>query len=200
MTEADGHPGASAATARARGLSALKERSRLPSTSWKLLSVAVLSMLAGLVWWIADGQPKSVAETNDPATRSAISAASGLVGQPTSSNATEPAEPASGSSSAPLAFRMGFSFFMGFAVAFALRSVVKVAITVIGFAFLAAFGLHYSGLIDVSWDAVAGQFDSMQDWLLGQVESVRAFAKGVLPSATATTVGLFAGWRRKSVD
>lgn len=181
-----------------RSMSRIKERHQLPGSSWKLLGVAMLAMLVSVVWWVAapdEAPTASVAELGRDST--ATGPASGLMATPGTNQSSDDAPAAR--RTAPLAFRMGFSFFVGFAVAFALRSVLTVAVTVIGFAFLVAFGLHYAGLIDVSWEAIAGRFETLQAWLWGQVESVRAFAKGVLPSATAATLGLFAGWRRKRV-
>ncbi|MBX3385011.1 MAG: FUN14 domain-containing protein [Phycisphaeraceae bacterium] len=175
----------------------------MPGSSWKLLSAAVLAMLIGTVWWVAwpgeaggggGGAGKGAGGTNAPV--------SGLVSMSDTGDADRETGRVDGTRAddrrgAPLAFRMGLSFFVGFAVAFALRSVLTMAIVVVGFAFLLLFGLQYAGVIDVSWESISGGFDSAQAWMWGQVESVRAFAKGVLPSATAATVGLIAGWRRK---
>ena len=50
----------------------------------------------------------------------------------------------------PAIFRMGFSFCVGFAIAFALRTFVRLSLIAIGVFFLALFGLQYAGFIEVN--------------------------------------------------
>ncbi|MFK7960445.1 MAG: FUN14 domain-containing protein [Phycisphaerales bacterium] len=96
----------------------------------------------------------------------------------------------------PAIFRTGFSFFVGFAIAFAVRSFVKISIAAIGFVGLALFGLQYAGLIDVQWDAIASRWDDIGAWLRPQLESFHTFITGALPSATAASAGLFTGFKK----
>lgn len=97
----------------------------------------------------------------------------------------------------PAIFRMGFGFFVGFAMAYALRSFVKVTIVSAGVFFLLLFGLQYAGLVEVKWAAMADRYDSLQEWLLAQVGGFRAFVTGYLPSAGAALAGLGLGFMRK---
>lgn len=97
----------------------------------------------------------------------------------------------------PAIFRMGFGFFVGFAMAYALRSFVKVTVVSAGVFFLLMFGLQYAGLVQVQWSAMAERYDTLQDWLLAQVGGFRAFVTGYLPAAGATLAGLGLGFLRK---
>jgi len=97
----------------------------------------------------------------------------------------------------PAVFRAGFSFFVGFAVAFALRQFVKFSIVALGLFFLAMFGLQYAGLIEVKWAVMEDRYHAAGGWLGGQVESFKAFLTGYLPSAALATAGLAAGFTRK---
>ena len=98
----------------------------------------------------------------------------------------------------PTVFRLGFSFFVGFAIAYAVRTFLKISITAIGMMLLLIFGLQYAGVdIDVDWSGVAGQFDSVTGWLREQTSSFTKFVQGALPSSAMAGLGLFTGFRKK---
>ena len=96
----------------------------------------------------------------------------------------------------PAVFRMGFSFFVGFAVAFALRSFIRFSLVTFGFFFLMLFGLQYAGFIDVNWTAIGDKYDSTRDFLGEQFASIKSFMTGMLPSGVAASAGLLTGFRR----
>jgi len=96
----------------------------------------------------------------------------------------------------PVVFRLGFSFFAGFCIAYALRAFLEMALLVIGLVMLGLFGLEYAGIVTVEWSLVEGHYASVRDWLAGQTESFTAFVKGSLPSAASAGAGLVAGFRR----
>lgn len=97
----------------------------------------------------------------------------------------------------PAIFRMGFSFFVGFAMAYALRTFAKVTVVAAGVFFLLLFGMQYAGLVEVKWTAMADRYDGIQAWLAAQVAGFRAFVTGYLPSAGAAVAGLGLGFVRK---
>lgn len=97
----------------------------------------------------------------------------------------------------PAIFRLGFSFFAAFAMAYALRAFFRLAIIFIGMAFLMLFGLQYAGLIEVKWGVMAREYDGIAAWLQGQTQTFFAFVTGYLPSAAAATAGFVAGFRRR---
>jgi len=97
----------------------------------------------------------------------------------------------------PAIFRMGFSFFVGFAMAFALRTFAKVTLFSAGIFFLLLFGLQYAGLVEVKWTAMADRYDTIQAWLRAQLGGFQAFVTGYLPSAGAGLAGLGLGFMRK---
>ena len=93
-------------------------------------------------------------------------------------------------------FRLGFSFFVGFALAFAFRRFVRVSLVGIGVLFFLMFGLSYLGLIEVRWDAASGVFDRLGGWLSEQFSGFRAFVTGHLPSAASAGAGMVVGYRK----
>ncbi len=97
----------------------------------------------------------------------------------------------------PAIFRMGFGFFVGFSMAFALRAFAKVTLVSAGIFFLLLFGLQYAGLVEVKWTAMADRYDSIQAWLGAQLGGFQAFVTGYLPSAGAGLAGLGLGFIRK---
>jgi len=96
----------------------------------------------------------------------------------------------------PAVFRLGFSFFVGFALAFAFRRFIRVSLVGIGVLFFLMFGLSYLGLIEVRWDAASGAFDRIGSWLGAQFGSFREFVTGHLPSAASASAGMVVGYRK----
>jgi uncharacterized membrane protein (Fun14 family) len=117
---------------------------------------------------------------------------------------TGDAEPGSGGGAgrsgaaewSPTVFRLGFSFFVGFAIAYALRTFIKVSIVAIGLLLLLFFALQYAGLIEVRWDAIGAHYDSITAWLAGQTGSMKAFIQGYLPSAGSGAAGMALGFKK----
>lgn len=97
----------------------------------------------------------------------------------------------------PAIFRMGFGFFAGFSMAYALRAFARVTLVSAGMFFLLLFGLQYAGLIEVRWSAMADRYDTLQAWLRAQMGGVQAFLTGYLPSAGAALAGLALGFVRR---
>jgi len=94
-------------------------------------------------------------------------------------------------------FRLGFGFFAGFAIGYAMRAFVKITLVIIGVALLGLFGLQYAGLVDVDWEQISGGFQSFGSWATAQTKDFANFITGYLPSATAGLAGAFVGFRRK---
>ncbi|MEQ8843418.1 MAG: FUN14 domain-containing protein [Phycisphaerales bacterium] len=97
----------------------------------------------------------------------------------------------------PAIFRMGFGFFVGFSMAYALKAFSKVTIVSAGIFFLLLFGLQYAGLVEVKWTAMADRYDTLQEWLKAQLGGFQAFVTGYVPSAGAALAGLALGFMRK---
>lgn len=97
----------------------------------------------------------------------------------------------------PAIFRMGFGFFVGFSMAYALKAFAKITIVTAGIFFLLLFGLQYAGLVEVKWTAMADRYDSIQAWLGAQLGGFQAFVTGYVPSAGAALAGLGLGFIRK---
>lgn len=97
----------------------------------------------------------------------------------------------------PAIFRAGFSFFVGFAIAYALRQFVKISVIALGLFFLALFGLQYAGFIEVKWALLQERYEQAGSWAAGEFESFRTFITGSLPSAALAAAGLVAGFRKR---
>jgi uncharacterized membrane protein (Fun14 family) len=96
----------------------------------------------------------------------------------------------------PALFRGGFSFFAGFCIAYALRTVLKVGLLVCGVVLIAMFALQYAGLLNIDWNSISGQYDSVAAWLKGQFGNFKDFVSGHLPSAGSAVAGLAIGFMR----
>ena len=150
-----------------------------------MLGGSVLCMAAGVVIPLVTHTPET-APAGMAALTNSLSSASG--GSPS-------AEPSTNWS--PAVFKVGFSFFVGFTIAYALRSFLKLALLSFGFMFLVLFGLQYAGMIEIKWALMERQYDGAASWLGEQTRSFAAFISGALPSAGAATTGLAAGFRRR---
>lgn len=96
-------------------------------------------------------------------------------------------------------FKVGFSFFIGFVAAFALRMFLKVALLAAGFMALALFGLQYVGLVEVKWGAMEERYNTASTWIQQEFSSISSFLTGYLPASGAGLAGIYAGMRRKSL-
>ena len=96
-----------------------------------------------------------------------------------------------------MAFRLGFSFFAGFCIAYALRAFLKLTLLAIGLVLLLLLGLQYAGVIEVDFSAMGEHYDTAVGWLRTQVTSFHQFVTGYLPSSATAGLGLFAGFRRR---
>lgn len=97
----------------------------------------------------------------------------------------------------PTVFRLGFAFFVGFAIAYALRAAFKVVLIVVGAVLLLLIGLQMAGLITVNWEAMEGLYNSTTAWLATQTESLTAFLSGYLPSGGTAVAGFGMGMLKK---
>ena len=97
---------------------------------------------------------------------------------------------------APLLTKLGFGFFIGFCVGYALRVAFKISLLVIGVIMLAVLGLSYSGVLDVDWAAMRGHYDTVVAWLQAQFTNLRGFISGQVPSSASAAFGLFVGFRK----
>lgn len=93
----------------------------------------------------------------------------------------------------PTVFRLGFAFFVGFAIAFALRAAFKVVLIVVGTLLLLLVGLQMAGLITVNWEAMQGVYDTSMAWLATQTQSLTAFLRGYIPSGGTAVAGFGIG-------
>lgn len=97
----------------------------------------------------------------------------------------------------PAIFRLGLSFMVGFAMAYAVRTFVKISLIAVGVFFLALFGLDYAGLVTINMGAIEQHYDSLMAFLSREFDSFRSFVTGYLPSATSAGAGMVFGFRRK---
>lgn len=164
---------------------------------WQMaaLAASVALMVAGLAWHAVttvsgDAAAPAVAGEN-PLAPALTENSPGIDGQPEATH-----EDAAASAWAPIVFRLGFSFFMGFVIATALRAFLRITLVACGLAGLLLFGLEYGGFIEVQWTLLGDQFDGFGNWLAAQTRSFAAFVGGSLPSAGLLGLGFLIGFRR----
>jgi uncharacterized membrane protein (Fun14 family) len=97
----------------------------------------------------------------------------------------------------PFMVKGGFGLFIGFAIGFAMRAFLRLAIVIIGFYLLVLTMMAYAGWIEIHWNLLEGQFNNLLSSLGQQFESLRTFLTGAIPASGLTLVGLVVGLRRK---
>jgi len=174
-----------------------------PMPGWKksLLWLSVALMIAGAAMqtyaWLAPDAPQKAAERQG----GIGDLAPGL--QPTEGGGEAMGEPEPPAEQSPLdrwsptIFRLGFSFFVGFAIGYAVRTFVKISIITIGVVLLLLFGLQYAGVIEVNWQSMEAHYETAVSWLREQTSSFAAFVRGYLPSAASAAGGFVIGFRKR---
>lgn len=97
---------------------------------------------------------------------------------------------------APGLLKMGFSFFVCFAMGYAARKFLKIGLVVAGVAFGLLFLASHLGYVQVNWQVMSDAWDGLWVNAKGQFDSMKAFITGSLPAAGMGAVGLYAGFRQ----
>ncbi len=181
-----------------KGLHALPE--------WKkaLLGIAVLLVLVGLGlkgYGFVSGN-----KNGSGSSAAAAPGANGLVdsgktpplipGTETGKDTGAPDSGEGADSWSPMFLKLGFSFFVGFALGFALRFFFKITLIATGLILLAIYGLSQADIIQVDWNALEQLYDSSIDWISGQAGTLKEFLTGNLPAAGSAAFGLLVGFKK----
>lgn len=155
-------------------------------TTKLLIAAAALLLVAGLVLKLVEPSP--------PAGMTASSAgASSLVdgqGNPIPGTQGDDAQ------WAPGFLKMGFSFFVCFAIGYAARKFLKVGLVFFGVMFAFLFLASYFNYVTINTGAMSADWERLVDGAKTQFDSFKAFLTGSLPAAGLGTLGLYAGFRQ----
>lgn len=97
---------------------------------------------------------------------------------------------------APGFMKLGFSFFVCFAIGYAARKFLKVGLVVAGVVFSLLYLASYLGYVNVDWSKMGVDFDGFVERAKNQFDSAKAFITGSLPAAGMGGLGLFAGFKQ----
>ena len=176
---------------------------------WKivLLLFAGLLVAAGVILTVTADEPERTTPDRTETSRPGdLSPARGLFpgsdprttdGEPREAGRETDASEAETEPWSPVLLRGGLSFFVGFALAFALRMFMKIALFFVGVFVASLFLLENVGFLTMHWDLADAWFNDFSGHLGAQFESMKAFVTGSLPSAGMAGLGLLAGFRRK---
>jgi uncharacterized membrane protein (Fun14 family) len=95
----------------------------------------------------------------------------------------------------PVVSEASFFGFLGFALGYASRKVLKIGLIVVGFFFIFVQGMAYLGIIQVDWQRA---LDLVNDAVLNIKgnQTVGEFVKNRIPAAGALVAGYFLGFRK----
>ncbi len=97
----------------------------------------------------------------------------------------------------PALIKGGFGMFVGFAIGFAIRAFVRLAVLIAGIYLLALTLMAYAGWVEIHWEVMEAQFNQLASNLGEQFASFRQFLTGSIPVTGMTGVGLFVGMKKK---
>jgi uncharacterized membrane protein (Fun14 family) len=97
----------------------------------------------------------------------------------------------------PFMVKGGFGLFMGFAIGFAIRAFLRLAIVIIGFYLLVLTMLAHVGWVEIHWNLLEHQFGHFLSSVGGQFESFKTFLTGAIPASGLTVAGFAIGLRRR---
>ncbi len=97
----------------------------------------------------------------------------------------------------PFMVKGGFGLFIGFAIGFAMRAFLRLAIVITGFYLLVLTMMAYAGWIEIHWNLMENQFTRLLSSLGTQFESFKSFLTGAIPASGLTAAGFVVGLRRK---
>lgn len=97
----------------------------------------------------------------------------------------------------PTLIQGGFAFFAAFCAGLALRTFAKITLIVVGLVILSISGLSQAELVEVHWERIATQFDSITGMLRSEAGSVQSFLRGSLPAGVMGSLGLITGLKRR---
>ena len=169
------------------------ERRALPRWKKILLAMASLCVVTGLVLLAVEpGSARGDLSTS----QSPGSVPQGAAAFDVSNGERAPAPEQESSELAPVFLKLGFSFFVGFAVGYAFRTFLKLTLIFVGVLLIALFLLSYVEWVTVNWDTMARTFEIFVDAVKDDAQAFHKFVTGSLPQAGLASLGLVAGFKR----
>src|SRR5690606_36754149 len=163
-------------------------RKKAPRWSKVAIAVAALLIVLGLVLELFAGG-------NDEMRISSTGGGANLVdaqGNPLPGQEPAAAEP----DWAPGFLKMGFSFFVCFAIGYAARKFLKVGLVVLGVVFAIYFLGAYLSILELKLDVMEAHWDDFWARARTQFERFKAFVTGSRPAAGLGALGLVAGFKQ----
>jgi uncharacterized membrane protein (Fun14 family) len=179
-----------------------------PAWQWtkgKIVAVAFAAVLvaAGAVFGLAGSDEEPLSSTAHRTGPAGTAGAEGFGPTTLPGPGDEGEAPAAETEAAPSEtispglLKGGFSFFVAFAVGFALRMFFRVALLFLGIWAASFFLLASLGWVEIHWNLIGATFEGWSRTIGDQFQSFTAFVNGSLPSAGMGGLGLYTGMRRK---
>ncbi|MEM7018599.1 MAG: FUN14 domain-containing protein [Pseudomonadota bacterium] len=180
----------------------IDEGAKLPSLPfWKkaLLGVALILSLVGISLYVVDFvSPQESVQSTQGSSNTMRTQSFGPHNLDSNYESPPPAQQTSIQLNDWSSFfmKLGFSFFIGFSIGYALLAFTKLFFLGVGFIALILFGFQYAGLVEVNWAGMEGYYNAFITWLHPHVGSFRDLIITNLSSSGMAAAGLYTGFKR----
>jgi uncharacterized membrane protein (Fun14 family) len=107
-----------------------------------------------------------------------------------------PAEPSLIQTYSPAIFQLGFSFVIGFAIAYVFKTFVRITMVMLGIAIVAGVGMQVTGMLEIDWSVIEHHLRNATLYFHSQTGSFEVLATGMIPPATSALIGMLSGFKR----
>jgi uncharacterized membrane protein (Fun14 family) len=97
---------------------------------------------------------------------------------------------------APAVFQVGFSFVIGFAIAYVFKTFVRITLVLLGVGIVAVVGMQVMGMLEINWAAFEAYAHRAMLYMHSQTGSFEVLATGMIPPAATGLVGILSGFKR----
>ncbi|HDM23544.1 hypothetical protein DRO02_05430 [archaeon] len=96
----------------------------------------------------------------------------------------------------PILIQMGAGFFIGFAVGYALKKLIKILIVLAGLFFMLLLAMEYYGIVSIKYDKLLEAVENLIGGVSGEAQGIYAHIVAHLPFAAAFIPGFAFGVKK----
>ncbi len=96
----------------------------------------------------------------------------------------------------PMIIQMGAGFFIGFAVGYAFKKLIKLLVVLAGLSFILLLAMEYYGIVSINYDKLLEAVENLLGGISGETQGIYAHIVAHLPFAAAFVPGFALGVKK----